>query len=284
MLSPDRRQRLRAADDRLLLRLAILARRVSDWLRSRRSPGQLYRDHLPWSTVVVTVLLLAVAAVPVVDTLRDPQDAAGGSTPVSTDPVGPTPGQPVAAYLAAAAEELDARLAANPRSVAYAVVHFNTYLAPDAVKAALPGVRPVRALLRLPRPRIQTEIHDVPVVLLPDSLTLAYREVARGKLLEAIRTERTLAAGGAVDPATRAAAAVAREEAEAYRDNCACVFAMVVQGTLEGLAELPDVPQVRGVDLAPPRTSPVAAPFFGLLPEQTTTVQPPGTTPAPSPS
>ena len=253
-------------------------------MRRRRSPGELYRAHQPWSHIVLTMALLAVAAIPVVDTLRDPQDASGVSTPVSTEPVGPSPGESVDAYLAAIDDELADRLAQDPKSVAHAVVHFTTYLAPDAVEASLGGVRPVRALLRLPQTRFQTEIHDVPVVLLPESLVLAYREVARGKLLEALRTERTVATGGEVDAATRAAAAAAREEAEAYRDNCACVFAMVVQGSIEGLAEVADLPQVRGVDLAPPRTSPVAAPFFGLLPEQTTTVQPPGTTPSATPS
>lgn len=48
-----------------------------------------------------------------------------------------------------------------------------------------------------------------------------------------------------------AAAATAGQEAAAYATDCACVLALLVEGTAAELAELPALPVVRGVELAP---------------------------------
>jgi hypothetical protein len=61
------------------------------------------------------------------------------------------------------------------------------------------------------------------------------------------------------EPAERAsyeaAAATAGQEAAAYATDCACVLALLVEGTAAELAELPALPVVRGVQLAPRGTS-----------------------------
>lgn len=52
-----------------------------------------------------------------------------------------------------------------------------------------------------------------------------------------------------------AAAATAARESAAYAGDCACVLALLVEGTAAELAELPALSAVRGVELAPRGTS-----------------------------
>ena len=65
-----------------------------------------------------------------------------------------------------------------------------------------------------------------------------------------------------------AAATTAGQEAAAYATGCACVLALLVEGTAAELAELPALPVVRGVELAPRGT---AADEVELRPLLTTT-------------
>ncbi len=71
----------------------------------------------------------------------------------------------------------------------------------------------------------------------------------------------------------RAAAATAAREAAAYASDCACVLALLVEGTAAELAELPALPVVRGVELAPPGTPAGGVELRPLLPGVTGVVR-----------
>jgi hypothetical protein len=58
-------------------------------------------------------------------------------------------------------------------------------------------------------------------------------------------------------------------EASAYASDCACVFAVVVEGTARALAGLLDAPGVRGVEVAGRGTELPGLEVLPLWPEQT---------------
>lgn len=74
-----------------------------------------------------------------------------------------------------------------------------------------------------------------------------------------------------------AAAETAGQEAAAYRTGCACVFALVVEAGAGELAELPALPVVRGVELAPRGAELSALDIRPLSPRDQGVVPPPGT-------
>ena len=69
------------------------------------------------------------------------------------------------------------------------------------------------------------------------------------------------------------AAGTAAREAAAFTADCACVLALLVEGTAAELAELPALPVVRGVELAPRGTSADAVEVRPLAPGVTGTVR-----------
>jgi hypothetical protein len=71
-----------------------------------------------------------------------------------------------------------------------------------------------------------------------------------------------------------AAAATAGREAAAYRGECPCVLAVVVEGTAEQLAELLALPSVRGVEVAPRGADLPEVEVAPLSPDTTGTVPP----------
>lgn len=89
-------------------------------------------------------------------------------------------------------------------------------------------------------------------------LRALFAETARRKADEE-RELRALAASVDPDAAQQrgarasyeAAAQTAAQEAAAYRGDCGCVLAVVVEGSAGELAELMSLPAVRGVELAP---------------------------------
>src|SRR5690606_10241338 len=70
-------------------------------------------------------------------------------------------------------------------------------------------------------------------------------------------------------------AQVARAEAEAYRQACACLFGLVVRGSASALTRLAEGSGVRAVDPAPDVTDPRQAVFAPPLPEHVDRVTPP---------
>jgi hypothetical protein len=169
--------------------------------------------------------------------------------------VGVSDGDSIPDYLAAGRAELD-RLA--PGTEVYALVSLSHYLPPEGLVPLLgPGLRPVSAYARVPLPRRQTELVRLPAQQVPADVVAAMDLVAARK-----------ASAAPADPVQAA-------EAAAYREHCACVYALVVRGRPVALMALLAHTEVRGVDPAPEVTDVAAAVFVAPLPEQVDRVRPP---------
>jgi hypothetical protein len=119
---------------------------------------------------------------------------------------------------------------------------------------------------------------SLPAIRLPDDLVASMAEVADRKEADAAY----YAALVQKDPASplrdiyRSNVEVARAEAEAYRQECGCVFGLVVRGAAAALTALAGVADVRAVDPAPEVGDPRDAVFAPPLPEHVDRVAPPG--------
>lgn len=104
------------------------------------------------------------------------------------------------------------------------------------------------------------------------TLTALYAATAERKAAEQ-QELLALAAGTAPGAPARtsyeAAAATAAAEAQAYRDGCACVVAVLVEGPAVELAELLSLPAVRGVEVAPRGSRAPELEVSPLLPDVT---------------
>lgn len=192
------------------------------------------------------------------------------SPPASLDAVrlGPSPGQPVAEYLAG----LPARL---PPAGAPAVPALVEFAEPHDVSGALrvlPGITPVTAVLRVPLPRVQTALRFQPLqtVHVADPVageerrfTLAWQAGGR-------------AASAAVGRLDGRPARVAEYEAAtlAAVPPCRCLVAVLVTGDRAALSALAGRPGVRAVDAAPVGTPVSGVALAPLLPEQTVVAGP----------
>ncbi|MGE5829035.1 MAG: hypothetical protein ACM30G_11850 [Micromonosporaceae bacterium] len=177
--------------------------------------------------------------------------------------VGVRDGDLIPEYLAAGRAELDRLAGSAPSVEIYALVSLARYLPPDQLVPLLgPGLRSVGAYARVPLPRRQTELVRLPAQRLPADVIAAMDLVAARK-----SAHLTDPAAGP-DPVESA-------EAAAYRQHCACVYALVVRGRPAALRELAARAEVRGVDPAPEVTNVAAAVFIAPLPEQVDRVQPP---------
>ena len=89
-----------------------------------------------------------------------------------------------------------------------------------------------------------------------------------------VRTRASAAAAPDGDRASyEESAATAGREAAAFAGDCACVLALLVEGTAAELAELPALTVVRGVELAPRGTPLDAVELRPLAPGATGVVQ-----------
>jgi hypothetical protein len=195
-----------------------------------------------------------------------------GGVPGSTDAtrLGPAAGETVAGYLARARV-----VPPGPPGPRPALVELTGELDVPAAAALLAGVTPRSVVFRVPLPRVQTALREVPLdpdVDPPTALRLA----------EATAANR---AGEQARTSAGRAAAVAATESARLSAGCACVVALVVDldpaapGVLDALATRPGV---RTVEVAPPGARSLAV--SPLLPEQDGTVGPvPDDGPVPPP-
>jgi hypothetical protein len=189
----------------------------------------------------------------------------GTAPPPSRDAVrlGPAVGEPVAGYLAG----LPARLPAVGAGPVPALVQFRAELPADRVASVLAGTgaRAVRAVFRVPLPRVQTALRFEGLT----PVDLADPAAALGRQLAV-----------AQDSAQRSAAAqgrrlagrqgeLARYEARALAGRCGCVLAVLVVADRAGLTGLAGHPEVRAVDAAPAGTEVGGVALVRLLPAQT---------------
>lgn len=218
-------------------------------------------EDLPrWPRYAVGIAVLLVVLLVTAWVAGSQRDGPDGSVS-STDAVrlGPESGEDVTAYLARAAVVPDP---ADP-APRFALVQFDAGLTPAAAAPVVGNggdVSALRAVVRVPLPRVQTALREVDLQPAPPGA--------------ALRAALTTAAGQATQDATVAApgtrrAAVAEAEAAALgRPDCACLVAVVVRVAPAGVPELRTRPGVRAVQVAPPGAARSRLAVSPLLPDQ----------------
>jgi hypothetical protein len=264
----------------VLPRLARGARRIDRVMRRRRT-GPL--------TAAAVGLALVVGAVVVAQVVghNRPTDR-----PDQAVRVGVRDGDWIPGYLDASRQRMSELASAAPNVPVYALVSLRDYLTPDQVAAlvrtavATTGAETsgqlttVYAKARVPIKDRQTEIVTLSANRIPDDLVSTMAIVAAHKDADAARYAAQ-AAGHPGSP-DEVSADLARSEAQAYRNRCACIYALVVRGVPASLSRLAAQPDTRVVDPAPQVTDPAVTAFVPPLPEQTDTVVPPADGPFPS--
>ena len=242
--------------------------------RLRRGAAR-FRTPLIGLLAVVVALLVAVWG--------------GDGPPVGDDTVGDVvrigvpQGQSIPGYVAASHAELASLAAASPPvGETYALVTLTAYLAPDRVTPVVAGIAVSAVYVRLPLPRTQTEIIRIDAFRVPEDVLAGMDNVALrkdGEALDYRALSAKLTGDGPQERDLRAVydngARVAEAEAEAYRQRCSCVYAVIVRATPAALARLARRPGVRVVDPAPQVRRLDRAVFLPPLPEQADVARPP---------
>ena len=260
--------RLRDLDDRYAHRAPM------SWLREVPQLGALALAGLVFVGGVVAVDRAERQPPPLED--PGPVATAPAELPGEGGIVGPQIGQQVPVYIATATRRLQENAARSPDSAAYAVVSYAAYTKPtDLPKRLTKGVVPLRVLYRVkPLPGRQTVSQEAPVRELVRDTHAAFD--ARAKLLEGEARNIRQLIPTVTDPAFladyRSSAESFEREVQLLRGRCACVYAVVVRATYRVLRELLQVPGVRVVDAAPPRTALDVLDLSGLFPEERVTV------------
>jgi hypothetical protein len=279
---------LRALDERVLPRLTRGVNRVLG-----RSPSGSRRGRLLGSTALLGVVAVVAAAVYVSGDAPPPDRSVGDIVRV-----GAVEGVRVAQYTDVARAELRA-LVSSGTAETYALVSLRGYATPEGLLPVLGDVETVRAFVRLPLPGVQTPIVSFAVRTPSADIPAAMARIAADREAAAREDEKAAAELSADDPKERqlrqfytGSVALDRTEAEAYRNRCACVYAVVVRATPLRLQQFATRAGVRVVDVAPEVRRLDRTVFLPLLPEQTTVVAPPPDhalpaeplSPAPSPA
>ncbi len=249
---------LSKADQVTLPRLARALARLRD--RAARS-------RLRPLTVLVVVLLVGASAVAVATLLRPEPPRSGGSSPLW---LGVHDGDSIPAYIDLSRLKLEELAAREPDRVVYALVSLRRYLSPDEVAAVVGEVAGVLAYARVPLPGRQTERVRLDAIRIPADLASAMDRVAVRKEEDADRYTALAdqQPAGTLRDIYTSNADLSREEAAAYRQRCACVFAIVVRGSAAALLTLARSPDVRAVEPAPDLANASQAVFAPPLPEQ----------------
>lgn len=203
--------------------------------------------------------------------------------------LGPAVGARIDEHFAAARERAVDLSRREPDSTYLALVSLNKGLTPEETGELLreSELEVERAYLRAPVPGQPEEI----VFQSPGELVVAlervFSETAARKAKEQqdlLTTARTIEPGTPEEEAFRTLyesdARTAGQEAAAYRTGCACVFALVVRGSARELAELPALPIIRGVELAPRGAELASLDVRPLAPTQQGVVAVPSARPA----
>ncbi|MCW2568581.1 MAG: hypothetical protein JWN54_2678 [Mycobacterium sp.] len=234
------------------------------------------RGRVLGALAVLGVVAVVGSAVLVSRDVPPPDDTVGDVVRV-----GAAEGDRVASYADRARAELGA-LVANSTAETYALVSLRGYGTPAAVLPLLTDVEPARVFVRLPLPQVQTAIESFGVRTPAVDIPVALRRIAAEREAGAARDEQTAARLSGDDAKERQlrafytdSARLDRAEAAAYRQGCACVYALVVRATPVRLVELARRAGVRVVDPAPEIRRLDRTVFLPLLPEQAAVVTPP---------
>lgn len=253
----------------------------------------LVRDVPQLAALVVAALFLAAGAFVLQRSSDEAPDGSGVTAGQEAEPLapssalGPETGTDVAGYLSRTRAETVA-LAARDGSGRYiGLVLFDGYLTPAQLATSVQGFGIGQVLLRAP---VAGELAEVLVVPTPGDPAAVLRAVYERTAADKREQEaefRGLAEsieGGAPQDAEERDAYLAdaqrvAAEAAAYASDCACVFAVVVEGTADALAGLLEAPGVRGVEVAGKGTELLDLEVRPLWPEQAGVVP----TPPPAP-
>jgi hypothetical protein len=174
--------------------------------------------------------------------------------------LGPAVGADIDAHFAAARERAVSLSRSDPDQDHLALVSLNKGLTPEETGVLLQesGLEVRRAYLRAPVPGDPEEIEFQTPSDIVTGLEQVFSEIAARKAKEQqdlLGTARTITSGTPAEVEFRelyeSDARLAGQEAAAFRTPCACVFALVVEARAAELAELPALPVVRGVEVAP---------------------------------
>ena len=200
--------------------------------------------------------------------------------------LGPAVGDEIDEHFAAARERAVDLSRRDPDASYLALISLNKALTPEEVGQLLEesGLQVRRAYLRAPVAGEPEEIVFQTPGDVVAGLERVFSETAARKAKEQqdlLTTAKTIEAGTPEEQAFRdlyeADAKTAGEEAAAYRTGCACVFALVVEAAARELAELPALPVVRGVELAPRGVELSSLDVRPLEPSEQGVVGPPST-------
>ena len=279
---------LRRLDDRVVARAAAWARELRE--AAATSPGatgllralddryasrgvlRVVRDAPVIGVLAAAAVLLAGAGTSAALALSSPPDPTGG---VRAEPVvlGAPVGADADAHLASAKERAVQLARETPDTRRLALVSLRDEL--TAEQAARLVVESSMVLRRayVRAPVAGAELFAVDLAEDPARTLSAFSTATAGRKAQESRELQALAAAGTGQPEARAsyqaAARTAGQEAAAYAARCACVLAVVLEGTAAELAELPALPAVRGVEVAPPGTRLGSAEVTPLPPEVT---------------
>jgi hypothetical protein len=264
-------------------------RRLDDRYASS-GPLKLLRDVPQLGVLVVATLFLAgtgaALALSGPEAVRERQEAEREAELPLT--LGPAAGDQIDEHFAAARERAVELARREPGAVHLALVSLNKGLTPEEVDALLEesGLQVRRAYLRADVPGdpevIAVELPD------PDDPQPVLRSVfAQTATRKATEQQELLSQAATIVPDTpeqeafrdlyEADARLAGLEAAAFRTGCACVFALVVEAEVGELAELPALPVVRGVEVAPRGVALPALDIRPLAPSEQGVVAPPST-------
>lgn len=191
------------------------------------------------------VILLVVA-------FREPPPASA----VTTDRLGPAPGEQVQHYL----DDARASLGGDNADQHWALVSFSEYLTPQQIPATTEGLRVSGVIQHVPVDRVQTPVITVATPA-GDEPAVKSGEAAAGLVAaQQFRDQRS--------------AEIAHLTESRLRAGCACTAGIVVRGTLPQLRDLATRSGVRAVQALP--ADAVAGRFAvsPLLPGSTDTVTP----------
>jgi hypothetical protein len=277
---------LRSLDDRFLPVAATRARRAARVLERAGTRGRGVADAvmrvLRERPVISGVLLLAIVGAIVATAVTEHRPTSTSTTrSVRFADVGPSAGVRAEDYVAATHRRLD-RLSAGDGRETYAVVDFSGYVTVATAGQAVNGMGVFRAYFRAVVPGVQTQPHTA----LVRSMSEVASSIASTATVERSAAESFQKLAGAIPTRTSIEkqvrdtyarqAQIAAVEGRALTPTCACVYALVVHGTVADLKALARRPGVRVVDPAPAGIPLEGLAVVPLLPEITGAMPVPG--------
>jgi hypothetical protein len=272
------RERLRAATAAVLQPSPGSPLRALDDRYASRGPLALLRDVPQLGLLLVAAVFLTGSGV-ALERAGDQERARAersSSDPEIPTALGPAPGTKVDAYIAATQKRARILSATAPDGTYVALISFSRYLTAQQAQALLGDLQVRKVLAHVQLPAAEVLPIPIPSTVVED-VGVTFDAVSKRKVRD--RKEFINLAASITGQSTEEqqfkkfyldAAATALKEANAYRKNCACLFAALVRGKARDLSAMPALPGVRAVDIGGGDDDTLQ--LRPLLPEQKLTV------------